>query len=162
MLTRYVGDVSPFQIGGFGDLYETINQFFKEPFFGPAFYGDAFPTYTFSEKENENGEKIGYVLELAVAGYKKSDIEITLDEEKRLLKFSGKRTENKSKSKLISKNTKTSSWIKSFLVPEDADLNLISSSMEDGILTIDFGLRDKAFNKSVRTIEISDVKQITG
>lgn len=93
------------------------------------------------------------VLEMIVPGFKKAEIEITI--ENNLINIIGKKelnVENESE-KFILKEFSVKEFSKSFKVNPDMDLDQIESKLEDGILQIKIPKSKKLENKKIIKIK---------
>lgn len=111
----------------FSDLFE-MDKFFDG---FPAWGSDAWLPAT-NIKEDEKS----YEIELAVPGMKKEDI--TVEMNSGLLTISGRsKEENKKKeAAYLRKEYKSSSFVRSFALPDNANEDSIVNHYEDGILKI--------------------------
>jgi HSP20 family protein len=116
---------------------KDVERFFDEGFFWNAdnpissFFGPTkLPATNVTDNENES------VVEMAVPGVKKNNIEISINED--ILTVSGnEKTETKQDDgKTIRKEFNYNSFSRSFVLPEDADADKIESSFENGVLKI--------------------------
>lgn len=106
-----------------------FDRFFDDDFFRLPVWNDAAirnPLHDIIENEKE------YVVELALAGVKKEDISLNLDDN--VLSISAERKE--SESKYNRKQTFYGKYEKSFTLPESVDKESIQASFEDGILKL--------------------------
>lgn len=98
------------------------------------------PAVNISETENE------FHIELASPGLKKEDFKLSLD--KNVLSISAdKKAENREESKNKKYNRREysySSFVRSFTLPETADLSKIEAIYEDGILKVAVSKREEA------------------
>lgn len=111
----------------FSDFFE-MDKFF-----------DNFTTWdkhTWLPATNIKEDEKSYEIELAVPGMKKDDI--TVEMGNGLLTVSGKSNEEKEekKAEYLRKEYKSSSFIRSFSLPENANEDSVISHYEDGILKI--------------------------
>lgn len=102
-------------------------------------------------KEDEKS----YEIELAVPGMKKEDI--TVEMENGLLTVSGKNKEEKEEKRrrIFERNTKSSSFIRSFSLPDNANEDSIINHYEDGILKIRIDKKPVDVKKEKKAIPIS-------
>lgn len=107
-------------------LTERLNSFYDQD---RTRAKDAFPPYNIIEHENGN-----YSVQLAVAGYNKS--EITIFNENNVLVVSGKKeTKTETKSKWIWSGIAQRNFERRFLLEDN--IKVIGAEMIDGILSID-------------------------
>jgi HSP20 family protein len=88
--------------------------------------------YYVDEKDSE------YILEIPVPGFSKSDISV--DVEGINLVITGKDTES----------YWTEDFIKKFKLPNEADVESIKASIEDGILNVSIGKRKESIPKRIK------------
>lgn len=104
----------------------------------------AYPPYNIREVE----EGVEYEIEMAVAGFKRDDIEITLQEGS--LKVEGG-SENSRSENYVHKGIAARSFIQTFALAEYVEVK--EARLEDGILTISL-IRNVPKEKQPKTIEI--------
>lgn len=122
--------------------FETV---FNDSFLNPL-NGYRTPLTNISEKEND------ITVEMVIPGYKKSDLEISL--ENHLLTVKGKKNagaEGES-GKYIKKEFSTQEFSKSFRIDPSVSDESIASKLEDGILTIQIPRAKKIESKKMITI----------
>lgn len=102
----------------------------------------------------KEGEK-EYEIELAVPGMKKEDIKVEVEEG--LLTVSGSSEEEKKEEKdnYLRREYESSSFVRSFSLPEDANEDKISSRYEEGILKIHVDKRETIVKNPRKAIAIS-------
>ncbi len=123
-----------------------FENFFNDDFFMPMLtneIGIRNPQHDIIENEKE------YVVELALAGVKKEDI--TLNIENDVLSISAERKE--SDQKFNRKQTFYGKYQKSFTLPETVDAEKIQAAFEDGILKLNIPKIEEK-QKFVKQIEI--------
>lgn len=129
----------------FSDLFD-IDRFFDFPFRN----GESWlPAANIKEDEK------CYKIDLAVPGMKKEDIKVEV--ENQLLTISGEskdEREEKAES-YVRREYSSSSFSRSFSLPDSANEDTVSSSYEDGILKIRVEKKTPADKKSKKTIAIS-------
>ena len=106
-----------------------FDRFFDDDFFRAPIWNDLSirnPLHDIVENEKE------YVVEMALAGVKKEDISLNLNND--VLSISAERKE--SDQKYNRKQTFYGKYEKSFTLPETIDKDNIQASLEDGILRI--------------------------
>jgi HSP20 family protein len=129
----------------FSDLFE-MNKFFDNfPWDKDAWL----PAANVKEEEKK------YEIELAVPGMEKENI--TVEMEDKLLTISGKDKEEKEEKKptYLREEYKSSSFIRSFSLLDNADESNIITSYEEGILKIRIGKKPVDVKKEKRAIPIS-------
>jgi HSP20 family protein len=94
-----------------------------------------------------------YVLELSLAGFKKEDIKIDIDNDI-LTILSDVKTENEEETDNYKRyEFRKSSFQKSYSIPSDVDINKITASQENGVLKIELVKQEDKI-KQIKTIEI--------
>lgn len=95
--------------------------------------GGAFTSFPIDIKENETA----YTAEMNVPGFKKEDIDISLDNGIMTIKSEKEESsEQKEDGKYIVKERSVSNLSRSFHIPENVDVSKIEANMEDGVLKI--------------------------
>lgn len=95
--------------------------------------GGAFTSFPIDIKENETA----YTAEMNVPGFKKEDIDISLDNGIMTIKSEKEESsEQKEDGKYIVKERSVSNLSRSLRIPENVDVSKIEANMEDGILKI--------------------------
>lgn len=98
----------------------------------------------------------GYTMEIAVAGLKKDDCKVSLDEDGNLeVKLEGKHetTDDNKHEHYLRREFSYGSYQQSYSLPNDVDKDNISAKVEDGILTIRLP-KANAQAKVQKTIEV--------
>jgi len=120
-----------------GDVYQKAEN--KKSFTNPAVNVINYDDHT--------------TLQLAVPGFGKDHVTITLDQE--TLTIEGKPTENDHKGSYRLREFNYSGFKKSFKLPEDIDTTSIKASFDLGILTIDLFKKEEAIPQPARQIKIA-------
>lgn len=112
---------------GFDSLFNELESFIEQGSTVPSY-----PPYNII-KENH-----GYVIELALAGFKKSEISVSHDKRSRKLVISGAKSTDPnsqvSEKIFLAKRIANRSFSATFKVADNMEIS--SAKMEDGILTI--------------------------
>ncbi len=99
-------------------------------------------------------EDVGsFTLELATPGIKKSDI--TLNIEKDILKISHKREDENAENNYCRREFNYSGFEKDFILPETADMDKISATMDNGVLSVNIPKKEEAIDKGPKKIKIN-------
>jgi len=109
-----------------------LNEFFDNDFvsFTPA---KQFASPAVNVVEN----KKDFQIELAAPGMAKGDFSIRLENDNELsIKLEKKTDEKKDKKNYLRREFSYSSYQRSFILPEEVDIEKIAASMNDGVLTI--------------------------
>ena len=128
---------------GFTDVFDSI---FNDTFFSDRMMSRV-PAANISESKDH------YHVELAAPGLQKEDFKLSLDRD--VLSISVEQNlENDSKERNFNKREFSyTSFVRSFTLPESADVNGIEAKYENGVLCINILKREEAKQQS-RQIEI--------
>ena len=123
---------------GFSDVFDSI--------FNDTFFNDRLTTRVPAANISETEDH--FHVELAAPGLKKDDFKLNL--ERNVLNVSvEQRSEDNSVQKNYSKREYSyNSWVRSFTLPESANIENIEAQYTDGVLKIDIAKREEA--KAVR------------
>ncbi len=113
-------------------LPSIFNELFDDDFMGltPA---KRFASPAINVVENEKD----FQIELAAPGMSKSDFSIHIENDNELcIKLEKKEDEKKSKKNYLRREFSYASYQQTFIIPEEVELDGISASMNDGVLTI--------------------------
>lgn len=91
-----------------------------------------------------------YIVEVSLAGVKKENIKIDVEDD--VLTISAERKENEQK--FNKKQTYYGKFVKSFTLPESIDKENIQASFEDGILKLEIPKLEIESKKKIKQIEI--------
>lgn len=131
--------------GFFPSLFNVNDDFFTD-----FFKGNSLPAANIIENDKE------FRVELSAAGYGKDDFNIEV--EKNVLSVSANKElkhEEKSESeKVLRQEFASSSFSRSFVLPENIDTDNICAKQEDGVLKICLPKKEKAIEDKVKKIEI--------
>ena len=131
---------------GYDDVFDHFESMFDE--FGSMgrISQPSFPFYNIVKQDKNK-----YDIQIALAGYNKKDIEVTLEEG--ILKVSSKKEEKEDTKdgEIIHKGITKKYFSKSFTVAEDVEIN--GAELKDGLLTISME-RIIPEHKKARTIDI--------
>jgi len=125
-----------------------------------SFFGDVFPDFigtnhmnkgmpAVNHKETDNS----YVVEVAIPGIDKKDIEVNLDEGLLTISSENKSSKNKEEDGYTLREFNCSSFSRSFTLPDNADGDNISAKYENGILNLELS-KIKVAEKSPKMIEV--------
>lgn len=119
-------------------------------FFTNFFDNSNLPAVNISESKKE------FNIEVSAAGFDKSDFSIEI--EKNVLTISANKEEKKEEKdeneKVLRREFSSSSFSRSFVIPENIDAEHISAQQKDGILKISLPKVDKLPEEKVKKIEI--------
>ncbi|MFR9165200.1 MAG: Hsp20/alpha crystallin family protein [Dysgonomonas sp.] len=121
-----------------------------DDFFTNFFEGSNLPAANVVENEKE------YRVELSVPGFDKNDFKIEV--EKNVLNISANKESRKEEKdeneKILRQEFTSSSFSRSFVLPENVDTENINAAQKDGVLKISLPKMDKAKEDKVKKIEI--------
>ncbi len=132
------------------DIYSwpffTMNDFFNSNHGGKASF---VPSVNISEKAD------AYQVELSVPGFNKEDFKI--EAEKDVLRISSEHKEEKKDEtkQLTRREFRYGSFSRSFTLPENANVEAIKASYENGILVLDIPKKEIAKDNNVKEIKVS-------
>ena len=99
-----------------------------------------FNSYPADIKENETD----YILEMNVPGFKKENIDISIEDGMMTIKSEREETsEKKEDGKYLVKERSFSNMSRSFRIPENVDVANIKANMEDGVLKVSLPKTEK-------------------
>lgn len=101
----------------------------------------------------DNAEE--YKVEMAVPGLKKSDFDISLDNQLLSISAETKTEENEESENFTRREFGYSSFKRTFSLPETVETDKINAKYEDGILKVTLPKREEAKKKPLRQIKIS-------
>lgn len=130
--------------GFFPSLFNVSDEFFTD-----FFKGNSVPAANIVENDRE------FRVELSVPGFDKNDFKVVV--EKNILTVSAnkesKKEEKDENEKMLRREFYSSSFSRSFVLPENVDAENIGAEQKDGVLKISLPKVDKVEDK-VKTIEI--------
>lgn len=128
---------------------DIINKSFGNEFMSNFNTGITLPAVNVLDNNEE------YIVEMAVPGLKKSDFDISLDNQ--MLSISAElSTENEDRNENYTRREfGYSSFKRTFSLPESVETDKINAKYEDGILKVLLPKRDEAKKKPLRQIKIS-------
>jgi len=114
-----------------------------ESFFGDSFFNQM-PAMDIQETEN------AYVLEMDLPGYDEKNIDVHVDGSS--LTIASKQEEKKSEEKntYVLRERKTSSFTRSFKLPENADAEAVNASFKNGVLNLEIKKRAEAQKRMIQ------------
>lgn len=140
------------QLKKFDPRKDFIPSLFKlgDDFFSNFFEGTGLPAANVVENKKE------FRVELSVPGFDKNDFKIEIDKD--VLTISA-RKENKTEEKdeherVLRQEFSSSSFSRSFVLPENIDTNNIGAEHKDGVLKISLPKLDKVPEEKVKKIDI--------
>lgn len=144
-------------------MRNQVRRFDRSGSFFPTFFNhylndDIFNNFTEGNLPATNVSETDkyFSIELSVPGFKKDDIKIEVGKD--ILKISAEtemsNEEKDEDKKVLRREFKKSSFVRSFTIPENIDTENISAIQKDGILHISLPKQDKALENKVKKIEI--------
>ncbi|MGL4253541.1 MAG: Hsp20/alpha crystallin family protein [Fusobacteriaceae bacterium] len=135
------------------DFFNTValKDFFddEEDFFNKVFRRKSFPLINVTE------EKEKYHLEISIPGIAKDKIKLSRDAEKITIQYEDEKVHEEGDKNYHKKEFQKDSFIKTFPIPEDVDLEKITSEHKDGVLKIELPKKPEAIErKNQVSIEI--------
>ncbi len=124
------------------DLLDNVSHWFDD-FFEPGFGGTSVPAVDVKESDAE------YLMEVELPGLTEKDIDVKLDNN--LLTISSRKEDKKEEKKngYIMRERRSSSFSRSFVLPEGVDREKISAEFKNGILNLTFPKTPTAKPKSI-------------
>lgn len=125
-----------------------LPSLFNDDFFTIFFEGNNLPATNIVENKDE------FRVELSVPGFNKDEFNIEV--EKNVLIISAKQETKKEdkEERLIREEFRSSSFSRSFVLPDSADMEQISAQYNDGVLKLSIPKLNKAIEDKVKRIEI--------
>lgn len=113
---------------------QMFRGMWDDDFFG-GFFDDerqAMPAVNVVEKEGE------YAVDLSVPGFGKDDINVVIDKNRLTIsaRKENKNEEKDSKDRVVRREFSSSSFERSFILPENIDTDKISAKQENGVLKL--------------------------
>lgn len=96
-----------------------------------------------------------WAIELAAPGFKKDEINVSIDNGVITISAESKKEKEDSGDKYTRKEFSYSSFNRSFTIPETADENQINASYNDGVLNVKIGKKAIAEPKKTQTIAVN-------
>ena len=125
------------------DLLDNVSTWFDDLFVEPALGRSAVPAVDVKETDSE------YLMEVELPGLSEKDVEVKLDNT--LLTISSRKEEKKEEKKngYIMRERRSSSFARSFVLPEGIDREKISAEFKNGVLNLSFPKSPAAKPKTI-------------
>jgi len=138
---------NPAQTTSFDSFF---NDFFEGEFFPKSlnYKGGSLPAANIRETET------GFHVELAAPGMKKKDFNIELNEDLLTIRTEKKEENEEKDGKYTKREFNYSSFVRSFRLPEEVDVENIKATYDDGVLSMDIPKKELKETKKVKQIEI--------
>ena len=142
------------------NIIKRSDNKFVDPFydFSKEFFGlgknSLFPIFEKSAATNIQELENKYLVELSVPGFKKEDININIENGSIVISAEENAEVEDNTGTYHRKEFHSKSFKRSFVMPEDININEISAKCENGILMLDFPKKEKGTDNDVKVIEI--------
>lgn len=125
------------------DLLGNVSSWFDDLFVEPVFGRSVVPAVDVKETDSE------YLMEVELPGLSEKDVEVKLDNT--LLTISSRKEEKKEEKKngYIMRERRSSSFARSFVLPEGIDREKISAEFKNGVLNLSFPKSPAAKPKTI-------------
>ena len=125
------------------DLLGNVSSWFDDLFVEPVFGRSVVPAVDVKETDSE------YLMEVELPGLSEKDVEVKLDNT--LLTISSRKEEKKEENKngYIMRERRSSSFARSFVLPEGIDSEKISAEFKNGVLNLSFPKSPAAKPKTI-------------
>ncbi|HVP20189.1 MAG TPA: Hsp20/alpha crystallin family protein [Spirochaetia bacterium] len=125
------------------DLLDNVSSWFDDMFVEPVFGRGAVPAVDVKETDSQ------YLMEVELPGLSEKDVEVKLDN--KLLTISSRKEENKEEKKdgYLIRERRSSSFARSFVLPEGIDREKISAEFKNGVLNLSFPKSPAAKPKTI-------------
>jgi len=133
----------------FGDLYDELFNNFLREFKSPAEVEYTQPAVNIIE------EKDKYILELAVPGVDKKDIDIKLEDNELIISSNTESKKEEVEENFVRMEYNYNSFKRVFTIPDTVDTKKIDAQYKDGILRITLKKKEEAIKKGPVAIKIS-------
>ncbi|WP_110311985.1 Hsp20/alpha crystallin family protein [Dysgonomonas alginatilytica] len=123
---------------------------FNDDFFTNFFEGSGLPAANVVENKDE------FRVELSVPGFNKDDFNVEVEKNVLIIsaKQENKQEEKDKEEKLIRQEFRSSSFSRSFVLPENVDMEQISAQYKDGVLKLSIPKLNKTPEDKIKRIEI--------
>lgn len=138
---------NPTQATSFDSFF---NDFFEGEFFPKSmnYKNGSLPAANIRETET------GFHVELAAPGMKKKDFNIELNDDLLTIRTEKKEEKEEKDGKYTKREFNYSSFVRSFRLPEEVDIENIEASYSDGVLALDIPKKEMEEIRKVKQIEI--------
>lgn len=121
----------------------------------PSVFSSNFNTGMSLPKVNIKETTDAFVVEMAIPGLKKSDLQIELDHDTLSISTEMKEEKEEKEANYTRREFGYSSFKRTFTLPDSVDDNQIDATYQDGILNILLPKKEEAKKKPIRSIKIS-------
>lgn len=122
----------------------------NDDFFTNFFEGNSLPAANIVENKNE------FRVELSVPGFKKEEFDIEVEKNVLIIsaKQESKKEEKDKEERFIREEFRSSSFSRSFVLPNSVDMEQISAQYNDGVLKLSIPKLNQTPEDKIRRIEI--------
>jgi HSP20 family protein len=125
-----------------------------EEIFGKDWLSFDHPVKKATPAVNIKEDAQGFLIEMAVPGMNKNDFNIQLDKNEILISYEKKVEKPEKEKKYTRREFGTTSFKRTFILPETADQKKIAANYQDGILSINIPKQEEAKKKEPRLINV--------
>lgn len=137
----------------FPTLFNWFDDFFSRDF--PSSFASNFNTGISLPKVNIKETDDAFIVEMAVPGLKKSDFQITLDNQVLSISTETKQETESNDETYTRREFGYSSFKRTFTLPESVEDDKIKANYNEGILSVHLPKKEEAKRKPTRSIKIS-------
>ena len=134
--------------------FDWLNNWFDDNFFNTPVMAQ---TTTTAPAVNVKEDNKQYVMEVAVPGLKKEQVNMSIDKDGYLTLSIENKNEQKDENKkehYLRREFSYTKFEQTLLLPDDVDKEKITANVSDGVLTIDLPKVEQNVQKAARQIEV--------
>lgn len=128
-------------------------EFFSTDFFSDDFFGRSMTKWVPAVNIKENST--AFVVELSAPGFSKEDFKIEISGEDLTIEASRDEEKNESGERFTRKEFMTSSFIRSFRLPQNVKTDHVDAKYENGILKLVLPKREETMQFGPKQVKIS-------
>lgn len=125
-----------------------LPSIFNDDFFTSFFEGNGLPAANIVENKNE------FRVELSVPGFNKDEFNVEVDKNVLVISAKQESKQEEKDEKFIRQEFKSSSFSRSFVLPDSVDMEQISAEYNDGVLKLSIPKLNKMPEDKIKKIEI--------
>jgi len=119
------------------DPFEHMDRFFDDPWFFPRVRGLARPRINVGVPNVDISDEVDHIrIRADMPGVPKENVEVHIDDDVLEIKARMDESEEKTEGNYIRRERRTSSFQRSFVLPETVDKDDIKANMRDGVLSL--------------------------
>ncbi len=119
------------------DPFEHMDRFFDDPWLFPRVRGTARPRLSVGVPNVDISDEVDHIrIRADMPGVPKENVEVHIDDEVLEIKAHLDESEEKTDGNYIRRERRTSSFQRSFVLPDTVDKDQIRANMKDGVLSI--------------------------